>query len=165
MILTVTPNPAVDLTWHVDRLTPGATHRVPTGASRAGGKGLNAARVLHATGHDVLAIATAGGATGDEFRAELEASGMPYRLIRTASATRRSAAVVDDESGESSVLNEMGGPIAPDEAADLAAAAEQLGGAARAVAICGSLPPGFGPDDLGTLVGRLVAAGVTRGRG
>ena len=22
MILTVTPNPAVDLTWHVDRLTP-----------------------------------------------------------------------------------------------------------------------------------------------
>ena len=47
MILTVTPNPAIDLTWHVDRLTPGATHRVPTGASRAGGKGLNAARVLH----------------------------------------------------------------------------------------------------------------------
>ena len=160
MILTVTPNPAVDLTWHVDRLTPGATHRVPTGASRAGGKGLNVARVLHAAGHEVLALATAGGTTGDEFRAELEASGMPHRLIPTASATRRSAAVVDDASGESSVLNEVGGPVAPDEAAALAEAAQQLGGTARAVAICGSLPPGLEADDLGVLVARLVAAGV-----
>jgi len=160
MILTVTPNPAVDLTWHVDRLTPGATHRVPTGASRAGGKGLNVARVLHAAGHEVLALATAGGATGDEFRAELEASGMPHRLIPTASATRRSAAVVDDASGESSVLNEVGGPVTSDEGAALTEAAEQLGGTARAVAICGSLPPGLGADDLGDLVARLVAAGV-----
>ena len=38
MILTVTPNPALDLTWHVDRLVAGATHRVAPGAARAGGK-------------------------------------------------------------------------------------------------------------------------------
>lgn len=160
MILTVTPNPAVDLTWHVDRLEPGATHRVPRGASRAGGKGVNAARVLYATGHDVIALATAGGATGDEFRADLEASGLAHRLITTASPTRRSVAIVDDASGDTSILNEYGATLAPAESAALADAAAGLAGTARAVAISGSLPPGFGPEELGGLVRRLVAAGV-----
>jgi 1-phosphofructokinase family hexose kinase len=160
MILTVTPNPAVDLTWHVDALEPGATHRVSTGASRAGGKGLNAARVLHATGHDVLALATAGGTTGDELRVDLEATGLPHRLVPTASATRRSVAIVDQATGETSVLNERGGPLAPAEVDALADAAVDLGRGARAVAISGSLPPGFLADELGELVGRLVGAGV-----
>lgn len=160
MILTVTPNPAVDLTWHVDRLTPGATHRVPRGASRAGGKGVNTARVLHATGHDVVALATAGGTTGDEFRADLEASGLTHRLIATASATRRSVAIVDDASGGTSILNEFGATLEPGESAALADAAAELARTANAVAICGSLPPGFGTEELGGLVARLVAAGV-----
>lgn len=160
MILTVTPNPAVDLTWHVDRLTPGATHRVPLGASRAGGKGVNTARVLHATGHDVVALATAGGPTGAEFRADLEASGLPHRLVATASATRRSVAIVDDTTGEASVVNEFGAALAPAESAALAEVAADLGRTATAVAICGSLPPGFDAEELGALVARLVAAGV-----
>jgi len=160
MILTVTPNPAIDLTWHVDRLTPGATHRVPAGASRAGGKGLNAARVLHQTGLEVLALATAGGVTGDELRADLAASGVPHRLVATAAATRRSVAIVDDADGETSILNERGAPLSSAEAAALSDAAVDLGRAAQAVAISGSLPPGFGPEELGALVGRLVAAGV-----
>ncbi|WP_173923647.1 1-phosphofructokinase family hexose kinase [Agromyces sp. Marseille-P2726] len=160
MILTITPNPAVDLTWHVDRFEPGATHRVATGASRAGGKGLNAARVLQATGHRVLALATAGGATGDELRADLEASGLPHRLITMSAATRRTVAIVDDRTGEASLLNEAGAPLLPTEAVALADAAEELGRTARAVAICGSLPPGFGADELGGLVERLAAAHV-----
>ena len=32
MIVTMTPNPAEDLSWHVDRLLPGVTLRVPAGA-------------------------------------------------------------------------------------------------------------------------------------
>ncbi len=50
MILTVTPNPALDLTWRVERLVEGGTHRADAGAARAGGKGLNVARVAHAEG-------------------------------------------------------------------------------------------------------------------
>ena len=56
MILTVTPNPALDLTWHVDRLIEGGTHRADAGAARAGGKALNVARVAHAQGAAVLAV-------------------------------------------------------------------------------------------------------------
>ncbi|MGW9632248.1 1-phosphofructokinase family hexose kinase [Agromyces sp. NPDC055520] len=160
MILTVTPNPALDLTWHVDRLQPGESHRVDAGAARAGGKGLNVARVLHAQGHEVLALTTTGGTVGAEFAAELAGSGIPHRLIAVSGATRRSIAVVDESSGESSVFNERGAALTAAEAAELAATALELAAGADAVAICGSLPAGFGPDELGALVAALVAAGV-----
>jgi hypothetical protein len=160
MILTVTLNPALDMTWHVDALTPGATHRAPTGFSRAGGKGVNVARVLHAQGHEVLALATVGGINGAEFESELRASGMPHRLIRVSAPTRRSVAIVDESRGETTVLNERGAALAPVQVAALAATAARLGHTARAVAISGSLPPGFGPDHLGALVAELVGAGT-----
>ena len=160
MILTLTPNPALDLTWHVDGLKPGETHRVPTGAARAGGKGMNVARVLHAQGHEVLALATAGGMTGTEFSAELAASGIPHRLLPVAAPTRRSIALVDDRSGTTSILNEFGAALDPADAAAVLGAAARLGRDARAVAVSGSLPPGFGADDLGDLVADLVRAGT-----
>ena len=160
MILTVTPNPALDLTWHVDRLIVGTTHRVDAGAARAGGKGLNVARVLHGQQHDVLALATVGGGTGAEFASELGASGIRHRLLPVAGATRRSVAIVDEANGDASVLNEHGTGLTPAESATLVATAAGLGRAARAVAICGSLPPGFEPDALAELVAELGAAGV-----
>jgi 1-phosphofructokinase family hexose kinase len=160
VILTVTLNPALDMTWHVDALTPGATHRAPTGSSRAGGKGVNVARVLHAQGHEVLALSTVGGANGAEFETELRASGIPHRLIRVSAATRRSLAIVDDTRGETTVLNERGAALAPVQVAALSATAARLGHTARAVALSGSLPPGFEPEQLGALVAELVAAGT-----
>ncbi len=160
MIVTVTPNPALDLTWHVDRLQPGETHRIDPGAARAGGKGLNVARVLHSGRREVVAVTTTGGAVGAEFAAELVASGIPHRLVPVGGATRRSIAIVDETSGDATVLNERGIALEPDEAAALAANALELGRTADAVAICGSLPPGFGPDELGALVRTLVDGGV-----
>ncbi len=50
VILTVTPNPAVDVTYHLDELRPGTVHRVDDVVSRAGGKGINVARVLQQLG-------------------------------------------------------------------------------------------------------------------
>ncbi|NBH08091.1 PfkB family carbohydrate kinase, partial [Amycolatopsis sp. SID8362] len=64
MIVTVTPNAALDVTYTVDGLVPDAVHRARDVRHRAGGKGVNVARVLHALGVDVHAIATAGGPTG-----------------------------------------------------------------------------------------------------
>ncbi|QEO14197.1 hexose kinase [Agromyces intestinalis] len=161
MILTVTPNPALDLTWHADRLEPGRTHRVPPGAVRAGGKGLNVARVLHAQGIDVVALATAGGASGAELAADLERTGIRHRLVPVAGATRRSLAIVDDHAGEATVLNESGAPLAPDEVAALLDEAVRLAAEASVVAVSGSLPPGLAPEALGDAVARWVATGAT----
>ncbi|WP_350349250.1 hexose kinase [Agromyces sp. G08B096] len=159
MILTVTPNPALDLTWHADELRPGETHRVATGAARAGGKGLNVARVLHGQGVDVLALTTGGGAAGAELTEELGRSGIPHRLVPMRGTTRRSVAIVDDAAGEATVLNELGAPLLAAEAGALLAEAERLGRAAAAVAVSGSLPPGLSPESVGDLIARLRAAG------
>ena len=114
MIVTVTPNPALDLTWHVASLTIGDTHRADAGQARAGGKGLNVARVAHAQGADVLAVTTTGGATGEEFAAELASSRVPHVLVPVEASTRRSIALVDEALGDTTVVNERG--VAPSDA-------------------------------------------------
>ncbi|WIM15572.1 hexose kinase [Microbacterium sp. zg-B96] len=160
MILTVTPNPALDCTWHVAALTPGDSHRVGAGAERAGGKGINVARVLHATGTDTLALATAGGATGDALALDLRAAGLAHRLVPVAASTRRSIAVVDDGRGEATLLNERGAALSPDEVTALLHTARTLAAGAAAVVLSGSLPAGIRSEDVGLLAADLVATGT-----
>ncbi|WP_337000618.1 MULTISPECIES: 1-phosphofructokinase family hexose kinase [unclassified Microbacterium] len=159
MILTVTPNPALDLTWRVDRLVEGGTHRADAGAARAGGKGLNVARVAHAEGADVLAITTSGGPVGTEFAAELAASGVPHVLVPVAADTRRSIAVVDEARGDTTIINERGAnPTDVEWAALLAEVVERLP-SARVLVVSGSLPPAA-PESL---LPMLIAVGKDAG--
>lgn len=157
MILTVTPHPAIDLTWHLGTLERGGSHRVQPGASRAGGKGINVARVLHSTGYPVLALTTAGGETGEELRADLAASGIPHEVLGVAASTRRSVAIVETDAAETSILNEHGPALLPGESTALELAAGRRARDADTVVLSGSLPPGFGPERLGALVATLVA--------
>ena len=160
MILTVTPNPALDLTWHVDRLSIGDTHRADTGAVRAGGKGLNVARVVHAEGAAVRAITTAGGRSGEEFAEELVRSGVPHALVRVGQDTRRSVAIVDEALGDTTIINERGLNPSDQEWADLLAAVVDALPSARVLVISGSLPPGAPDGFLPLLIAVAKDAGV-----
>lgn len=167
MIVTVTPNPALDLTWHVASLAVGGTHRADAGQVRAGGKGLNVARVAHAQDAPVIAVTTTGGATGAEFASELASSGVPHVLVPVAGATRRSVALVDESLGDTTVVNERG--IAPSDpewqalrdAVAAALAGPHPAGPARVLVISGSLPPGIPDDALPGLIRLGRDAGVT----
>ena len=160
MILTVTPNPALDLTWRIDRLVPGATHRADAGAVRAGGKGLNVARVAHAQGASVLAVSTAGGRSGIELAAEIATSGVPHRLVQVAGATRQSIALVDESLGDTTIVNERGvNPSDPEWAALLGEVVDALPGA-KVLVVSGSLPPGAPQTLLPLLIGTARDAGV-----
>lgn len=147
MILTVTPNPAIDLTYRVAALEPGETHRVAAPASRAGGKGLNVARVIAQTGGAAFALTTAGGAPGLRLADDLEASGLPSELVPVSAPTRSSVAIVDEGSGVTTIFNEAGGALSPAEWRALAEAVERLAVPATAVVGSGSLPPGA-PDSF-----------------
>lgn len=164
MIITVTPNPALDLTWHVAEIVPGGTHRADTGQVRAGGKGLNVARVAHAEGAAVTAVTTAGGATGAELAEELAAAGVPHVLVPVAASTRRSVALVDEALGDTTIVNERG--IAPTDAEwqalkDAVSAALAADAASRVLVISGSLPPGSPDDLLPSLIALGREAGAT----
>lgn len=160
MILTVTPNPALDLTWHVDRLTVGGTHRADTGASRAGGKGINVARVAHSQGYAVRALTTAGGASGTEFADELAESGVPHRLVPVSAPTRRSVAWVDRALGDTTIVNEYGHAPSDDEWAALTATVREEIGGSRVLVISGSLPPGTPTGVLPDLIAAGRSAGI-----
>ncbi len=68
MILTVTLNLALDVTYHVADFEPGSAVRVEDVARRAGGKGVNVARVLQALRHEVTVSGMVGGFTGQVAR-------------------------------------------------------------------------------------------------
>ncbi|RZU64271.1 hypothetical protein EV379_0565 [Microterricola gilva] len=163
MILTVTPNAALDLTWWVDRIEPGATHRVPSGMARAGGKSLNVARVAHQQGAAVLAIATAGGTTGAELELELRASGLPHELVPVAASTRRSLALYDAGNDETSIFNEFGENHSDAEWRLLLDAVDAASLDASCLVGSGSLPPrsdaaSYDSDDFYPTLVRMAAA-------
>ncbi|MFI7123741.1 1-phosphofructokinase family hexose kinase [Amycolatopsis sp. NPDC049868] len=141
MIVTVTPNTALDVTYTVDGLRAGDVHRVREARHRAGGKGVNVARVLHALGADVRAIFTAGGTTGSAVVGDLAAAGIPASAVPIGGETRRTITVLADD-GSVTLLNEPGPRLTEDEWQTFATAVR-----AREpdVLVCsGSLPPGAG---------------------
>ena len=166
MIVTVTPNPALDLTYTLPRVDLGESHRVPAAITRAGGKGLNVARVLHQLGHPVLAITAVGGLPGEEFAAELDASGVPHHLIRVSGSTRRTIALVEQGTGDAgdpgrtSNFNEQGQDHTPAEWQHLTDAVAPALAPARCLVGSGSLPAGADPGFFAGLVALARAAGV-----
>ncbi|MYW16284.1 hexose kinase [Streptomyces sp. SID2955] len=161
MILTVTLNTALDITYRVPSLRPHASHRVTDVTERPGGKGVNVARVLAALGHEVTVTGFVGGPAGQVLRELLaEASGPVDALVPVSGATRRTIAVVSELTGDTTQLNEPGPQIAPAEWAAFLGRYEELLSGAAAVALCGSLPPGVPVGAYANLVRTARSAGV-----
>ncbi|MBD0424939.1 1-phosphofructokinase family hexose kinase [Streptomyces sp. TRM S81-3] len=161
MILTVTLNTALDITYRVRGLRPHTSHRVTEVTERPGGKGLNVARVLAALGHEVTVTGFAGGATGHAVRDGLTAEpAVTDALVPIAGASRRTIAVVDELTGDTTQLNEPGPAIAPAEWNAFQEVYADLLPDVSAVALCGSLPPGVPVGAYAGLVRTARAAGV-----
>ncbi|GAA2293039.1 1-phosphofructokinase family hexose kinase [Streptomyces kunmingensis] len=161
MILTVTLNTALDITYRVKALRPHASHRVTDVTERPGGKGLNVARVLAALGHEVTVTGFAGGATGRTLQDQLlGATGISDALVPVSGSTRRTVAVVDSSTGDTTQLNEPGPLVSAEEWTAFQEAYEHLLDSASAVALCGSLPPGVPVGAYATLVRAARTASV-----
>ncbi|MEU0688659.1 1-phosphofructokinase family hexose kinase [Streptomyces uncialis] len=164
MILTVTLNTALDLTYRVPSLRPHSSHRITEVIERPGGKGLNVARVLAALGHPVTVTGFAGGGTGRALRTALaeldEAAPLTDALVPVAGATRRTIAVVDAATGDTTQLNEPGPLVSPAEWNTFLERYDALVPTASAVALCGSLPPGVPVGAYARLVRAARAASV-----
>ncbi|MER0246734.1 1-phosphofructokinase family hexose kinase [Streptomyces sp. HSW2009] len=161
MILTVTLNAALDITYRVPRLRAHHSHRVSEVIERPGGKGLNVARVLAALDHPSIATGLVGGATGAAVRDQLGAyPGVSDAFVTVAGTTRRTVGVVDAASGDTTQLNEPGPQVTPAEWAAFAARYTELVDGVTAVALCGSLPPGVPVGAYAQLIRTARTAGV-----
>jgi 6-phosphofructokinase 2 len=154
-ILTVTPNPALDVSTSVDRVV--AEHKMRCGPTRLdpGGGGVNVSRVVRNLGGRSLAVHTAGGPTGAAYRELLEREGVPARVVRIAESTRESFTVDEEGSGEQFRFVLQGPHLdEPEWQALLGAVAEEMPVDGYVVP-SGSLPPGA-PVDLYARIARLA---------
>jgi tagatose 6-phosphate kinase len=145
MILTLTPNPAFDITYAVTSVALGESHRVGSVSERAGGKGLNVAAVLTAMGHPAVAVAPVCELDTSLFAADLDARRVPHRLVPSPCPTRRSVAVVEAD-GRATLLNEPGVGQSQRVWERLGDELARLAPGASVLTVSGSLPPGTDPD-------------------
>ncbi len=160
MIVTVTANLALDVTYGLDRLVPNHAHRVRSVRQRAGGKGVNVARVLHQLGHETRVVAAAGGATGALVRSDLDAAGLSHDLVGIAGESRRTVTLVSSADGQATLLNEPGPAVSAPEWAQLTGVVRRVSDSAGVVVLAGSLPAGVAAGEYAQLIAMLADQGV-----
>jgi 1-phosphofructokinase family hexose kinase len=163
LVLTVTPNPSLDLLFATDRLVWDDANRMPDPRRRVGGQGINVTRATMALGGHSEAIALLGGRTGAELSDMLDAEGTPLRAVPAAAETRTFVAVREQATGRSLLLNARGPARA---AAEVRAVEDAVTRALTELrpewlACCGSLPAGF-PTDFYARLATAARAGGCR---
>src|SRR5262249_47328399 len=98
-VVTLTMNPAIDLSVSVERVTPFHKLRSSEGPRHPGGGGINVARVMKRLGADVTAIYPAGGTLGQLLRQLMEKEGIPQVTIPIAGQTREDFTVNERGTG------------------------------------------------------------------
>ena len=154
-ILTVTINPALDVSTSTERVI--SDHKMRCGTSRLdpGGGGVNVARVVQRLGGQALAIYTAGGPTGQAYRHLIEAERIPTMAVPIQGSTRESFTVDEAATGKQFRFVLEGPELSePEWRACLTLIAESMPAGGYVVA-SGSLPPGV-PDDFYARVARLA---------
>jgi tagatose 6-phosphate kinase len=151
MILTVTLNLALDITYRVERVRVGETSQVEVVGRRAGGKGVNVARVLHALGHETVVTGLAGGDPGARARAELASSGIADATVAVADASRIALMMIDSD-GAATGFSEPGPQVTEDEWRVMLARFGELVAGADVVVLSGRLPPGVPRDAYARLI-------------
>lgn len=141
-IVTLTMNPALDITTEAERVHH--TEKVRCGDARydPGGGGVNVAQVARNLGATVAAIYPAGGSTGDTYTELLMARGLNIHRIHIGGATRESFTVNETATGRQFRFVLPGPCLTFVEQQRCLAALRRAATSAQFVVASGSLPPG-----------------------
>ncbi|NWB59433.1 MULTISPECIES: 1-phosphofructokinase [unclassified Pseudomonas] len=158
-ILSLTLNPALDLTVRLARLEPGEVNRSEAMITHAAGKGVNVAQVLADLGHQM----TVGGFLGEDnpqaFEMLIARRGFTDAFIRVPGETRSNIKIAEQD-GRVTDVNAPG-PLVSEQAQH--ALLEQLARIAPgydAVVVAGSLPRGITPQWFQGLLQQLKNLGL-----
>jgi 6-phosphofructokinase 2 len=145
-ILTLTLNPALDMSTEVPSLVPDQKLRCTEPLLDPGGGGLNVSRAVAALGGESLALVALGGLTGDRLAGLIRQEGVPFLALTAPGETRQSLTVTAADTGQQFRFM-LPGPQWSD--ADQERVFLLLRASARAGAlgvISGSQPPGVPVD-------------------
>lgn len=155
MIATVTLNPALDKSIYVDRLHPNDANRILRVEVDAGGKGINASRVLKELGDETIALGFIGGQVGSFIELVLKNEGIPTDFVHVKSDTRTNVCIQEMTGSPPTMLNEPGPTISEQDFDQLFDKVRKIAKESSFVIFGGSLPPGV-PKDIYQLLVKVV---------
>ncbi|MBE3033399.1 MAG: hexose kinase, partial [Actinobacteria bacterium] len=155
MIITVTPNAAVDKTLTVPNFQTGFKHRASESLTLPGGKGVNIARALKALGQPVVATGLVGGRAGQQIVEGLQRENVLNDFVHIGGESRTSTAVVDPTTMTQTEVIEYGPVVTAPEVAAFFEKIEYLAKGARFVLLAGSLPRKMQEDFYAVVMQRV----------
>ncbi|MEZ0612218.1 1-phosphofructokinase family hexose kinase [Fibrella sp. WM1] len=166
MIVTLTLNPAVDISLTTDRLVPEHKLHCSQPQYDAGGGGINVSKAIRRLGGQSLALFTVGGASGQTLEELVEAEGIHHQTIRLSGLTRECFVVTETTTNQQYRFGTPGPTLTPDEAADCLAHINRLEPPVDYIPVeyivaSGSLPPGL-PTDFYAQLARKANAHNSR---
>lgn len=142
MILTLTPNAALDRILFIDEFKPGTVMRPERILDRVGGKGLDSSVALRAFGVDTLALSFVAGDAGRRLAGLLNGYGIRHDLIWLAGETRIAHVVVETRRRRHSHIIAGALPVPPEAAVAFLERFRVHVSRAGWVIAAGTLPPG-----------------------
>jgi 1-phosphofructokinase family hexose kinase len=160
VIVSFTPNPAVDKTFLVRGLRHGAQNRADESHVDPGGKGINVSRMAHRLGRPTVALAVLGGHMGRLLERTLLDEGVPAHFAWTDEETRLNLVLVDPATGESTRVWDRGPRAGDQTTAELLALARRFTAGASVFVAGGTLLPGMPADLHATALAEAAKAGA-----
>ena len=148
-IITITLNPALDKSTHVDQVLPEKKLRCTSPSYEPGGGGINVSRAVKKLGGNSTAWLLAGGPAGDKICELLHEEGVDYWTVPTKSWTRENLMVMEDSTGNQFRFGMPGAEVYEGEWKQCLDKLEQMPDEElpEYVVASGSLPEGV-PDDF-----------------
>ncbi|UST59686.1 1-phosphofructokinase [Pseudomonas moraviensis] len=158
-ILTLTLNPALDLTVELSRLDAGQVNRSDEMHTHAAGKGVNVAQVLADLGHQLTVSGFLGEDNLQAFETLFAKRGFVDAFIRVPGETRSNIKVAEQD-GRITDINGPGPVVDADAQQALLDRLLQSAPGHDAVVVAGSLPRGVTAQWLRELIDKLNALGL-----
>ncbi|WP_117235074.1 1-phosphofructokinase [Vibrio maerlii] len=157
-VVTITLNPALDLTGSLSQLNVGSVSLVNKSNLHAAGKGVNVAKVLSDLGADVTVTGFLGKDNPELFHQLFNDIKVTDRFVEVDGATRINVKLVE-ESGSVSDINFPGVQVTSDDIARFEATLFELAESHDYFVLAGSLPGGVTPEQCAGWIEKLHQQG------
>ena len=158
-VLTVTLNPALDLTVQLPFLRLGEVNRSESLQVHAAGKGLNVAQVLADLGHQLTVTGFLGETNPQAFEQLFAARGFTDEFVRVAGETRSNLKLAETD-GRVTDINGPGLTVSEAHCTELLTRLQRLAPAHDLVVVAGSLPRGIDSQWFVEMLNTLKALGM-----
>ena len=141
MILTITANPSVDMSYQLDSFNIDGVTRTDKVIKHAGGKGIHVGYVLHELGKGVIHSGFVGGKLGEFIEEGLKEKGQESRFIKIKEPTRNCLAILHE--GKQTEILEAGPTISQAERDEFINKLDEISADCSVISMSGSLPKGL----------------------